>query len=552
MGNKAKVLVQPLLTLNDKPIGFEIATSCTATITTYNDVDLPHKITLDKLKPSTTEELELEFPVPAKLKTVQINIKLKVSQVNNKEDKEYESSETIRFDLHNSSFELCDIYLRYCSTGYELHALGKTGEPKPNLQVNFTFTHQHYRDSIYTSLMTDHEGKIKLGKLNNIIRVYADLNQTGDINSCNKSWVINAHKRINYPKEVTLVEKEEFTLPLLHNELNRSKLSFLEVAEENDQLVLHDYLSKLKINKSSLIVSGLSEGYYVLKLKDVNKTIKFRVIKGSYWQQSQNYVDIDGALLNISQEVNNIVIYDTVVMPKDKDQTRADIILSAYSDKPNKTRFHVYGVQFYDHEILNMISKLDNNSEREQEQKEIDTKVRKAQFMNNRKLGDEYVYVLDRKNKARYVGNTLEKPQILLKNTFVQETHTETENLAETAEFEKVREESLLEKPRAKKMDYVAGGKGIKAKRKMKAALYDSYDNYDESFADYNDPKYYPEERPVNSFLNFLSHPCLLYSNLKLTKEGNVIIKDFPIKNYASVQIVATNTVCNITLTLSP
>jgi hypothetical protein len=30
--------------------------------------------------------------------------------------------------------------------------------------------------------------------------------------------------------------------------------------------------------------------------------------------------------------------------------------------------------------------------------------------MSNKKLGDEYNYVLDRKNKTRYIGNTLEKP----------------------------------------------------------------------------------------------------------------------------------------------
>ena len=43
--------------------------------------------------------------------------------------------------------------------------------------------------------------------------------------------------------------------------------------------------------------------------------------------------------------------------------------------------------------------------------------------MSNKKLGDEYCYVLDRKNHTRYIGNTLEKPYILLKSTEIRETN---------------------------------------------------------------------------------------------------------------------------------
>jgi hypothetical protein len=36
-------------------------------------------------------------------------------------------------------------------------------------------------------------------------------------------------------------------------------------------------------------------------------------------------------------------------------------------------------------------------------------------YFSNKKLADEQKYVLDRKNQERYIGNTLEKPQVLLK-----------------------------------------------------------------------------------------------------------------------------------------
>ena len=36
-------------------------------------------------------------------------------------------------------------------------------------------------------------------------------------------------------------------------------------------------------------------------------------------------------------------------------------------------------------------------------------------YLSNKEISDEHRYVLNRKNLERYVGNTLEKPQILLK-----------------------------------------------------------------------------------------------------------------------------------------
>ncbi len=38
-------------------------------------------------------------------------------------------------------------------------------------------------------------------------------------------------------------------------------------------------------------------------------------------------------------------------------------------------------------------------------------------------------YVIDRKNQKKFIGNTLEKPNILLKRTFVRDTNFDKENL---------------------------------------------------------------------------------------------------------------------------
>jgi len=66
---------------------------------------------------------------------------------------------------------------------YELHYLGKNGEPMPNVPLNIDFTHAHYGTITARDLITDDEGKIYLGELKSIlkIRVYG---------TANKSWLL--------------------------------------------------------------------------------------------------------------------------------------------------------------------------------------------------------------------------------------------------------------------------------------------------------------------------------------------------------------------------
>jgi hypothetical protein len=48
-------------------------------------------------------------------------------------------------------------------------------------------------------------------------------------------------------------------------------------------------------------------------------------------------------------------------------------------------------------------------------------------LMSNRELSDEFRYVFDRKYAERQLGNTLERPKLLLKRNFIQTTQISEE-----------------------------------------------------------------------------------------------------------------------------
>jgi hypothetical protein len=50
-------------------------------------------------------------------------------------------------------------------------------------------------------------------------------------------------------------------------------------------------------------------------------------------------------------------------------------------------------------------------------------------YISNRKLGDEFRYVFDRRYLKRYIGNTLDRPQLVLKRQFIRNTAFDMENI---------------------------------------------------------------------------------------------------------------------------
>lgn len=50
--------------------------------------------------------------------------------------------------------------------------------------------------------------------------------------------------------------------------------------------------------------------------------------------------------------------------------------------------------------------------------------------MSNKKVSDEIRYVFERKQLEGKLGNTLERPTLLIKKNFIKETSIDSENLA--------------------------------------------------------------------------------------------------------------------------
>lgn len=78
MSSKAKILIQPKLYVNSIPASLRLLSEPLVTITTVNEHSIPSTMTFDKIKFNYSEEVEVEFPVAAKLSTIEIVVTAKV------------------------------------------------------------------------------------------------------------------------------------------------------------------------------------------------------------------------------------------------------------------------------------------------------------------------------------------------------------------------------------------------------------------------------------------------------------------------------------------
>lgn len=74
-----------------------------------------------------------------------------------------------------------NLFLQLRPTGYDFFVLGKNGEPKPDMIIDFTIRHRWISENFNITLKTDPNGKIALGLLTDIQTVTAKMRQSIEI-----------------------------------------------------------------------------------------------------------------------------------------------------------------------------------------------------------------------------------------------------------------------------------------------------------------------------------------------------------------------------------
>ena len=427
MGNVTKILVRPYLFVCDELCPLEALQNVKLTINTIkteNNQEIPSMNVIDNIQLSYNKEFSFDFQVPPKLISANFELSGQIKP------KTREDTETLRFSqnyLFNRRFEYDTLIKKNNNGNYIIHLLGKNGEPKINHQIELNLQHK-YQNVVNNNesilMESDFEGKIDLGKLNDIRSITLDRN----------SFEIEQLPKFTYMPNMTILENQEINLPFYNT--NNMEIHFLKIQQGQSIENMTDSLN-IKItdkinNLGNITLPKLQKGNYRLRINENN--IEISVIKGKV-MDIQDFIVTEKGDIRYNNNVEPSIAIENVSY----ENKELKIKLNKNNKSTNCPRIHLNCVQYLPKKLnKNLVSFTQNQFYQYKMRNENNifmAQKNKNKYLNNKILSDEMQYVLDRKQYEISLGNSLEKPSLLMKPQFIRDTTTEIKKGREGESF---------------------------------------------------------------------------------------------------------------------
>ncbi|CAD8128767.1 unnamed protein product [Paramecium sonneborni] len=417
IGNQAKILLFPKLLGNQNAISLKLLQNITIQAQILNEELNPNVFTFDNVKFEDQKPYEIDIPI-IKFQLISIQITCQIKSMTNKNQiidlKDCYSiiqQEALDTEQFNNQ------YLQYTEKeGYSIYVLGIGGEPKKNVKLELSFQINHYKS--YTEILqTDENGRIYLGNLENVVQLSSEPIDSESINMNVRNWMISYLDVENIPNNLSVLVGQKITLPLC---VERDKIILYKIYEGQ---VIEYFSQLLVLEKNQLSFTLTVPGQYeliILAYKE-SQIVKIEVFEGQ--QKLDSNMFISKQKLIIDQQLNNLISIHSVEKVEGIQSTK---ITGQISSNRPATLF-VICESFYTQPylIIQQIKQILSPAKKE----EFHVFYTQFQSLTNTEISDEEQYVENRKKQETFIGNTLEKPQLLLKRQYIQECVNETEQL---------------------------------------------------------------------------------------------------------------------------
>jgi hypothetical protein len=493
---QAQLVVRPVLRLNGQPISLKVLEEPRLVIQSTDHDGVPTLIEVPVPEIKDGEAFIHEFSVPSKLARLAFTFKARVENLS--QGKKINLNDSISFALNqiDTTIKLENVHLVRIDGGYALDVLGKNGEVKPDRAVTVNLKHRDFTGARGVSLKSDQSGRVRLGALNDIQWI----NVTGSDGSAYRWEISNRrHGRIAQPGLIHVAAGDRIQVALpgaLDNAVKGAHYALLEIRHGT---VVADHVKAGIFRNGFLEINDLEAGDYALYLKETGESIALRVTEGP---MRDGHVMSQNRILEMRRlsplQVSDVVVGKRNAMVKLENATpftRLHVVATRF-----EPRFSAYAA-------LDIGGVPNPGSQR--------LALPRSLYVQERDIGEEYRYILDRKYVAKYPGNMLTRPGLLLNPWALRDTDTGMHNAAKGGEFQRLQENL------------------------KKAGL--------ESF--------YRQPAPTAgtditdfSTLDFMRHNSVLLANLKPDKDGVVQVDLDKLNGQQQVLLIAVDPLNTVTL----
>ncbi|CAK83775.1 unnamed protein product (macronuclear) [Paramecium tetraurelia] len=420
LGSDVSVIIIPKLTLNGTNIGFEILKDANVQISCQNEKGVPQTFNFRDINFESQVPLELKFPVNQKLLSIQVDVTGKIKQLHKKDDLELQQTCNIKMEQDIKQQIFIKQLLRFDDAdGYSIFVLGKNGEPYKNVQVQVLFTHSLINEQIKENLITDENGQIKLGFLPQIEKIHSTVIST-KYQIQKQEWkLLKLFSAYQSSYELVVNLGEKLTLPF------RTKLENVLLYQiknlQSEITPINNIRNQIQFEENEITIEFTQKGVFLLRLLEEAYSFQFKVIDNTL-KQCKDYLYTQNERIQ-KEHLREINLKSTVTQLNDtKLLVQGDILY----DK----EYHIIALATTFYPDLSSLEK-EMQSFMQQYEQPLDLKIefKNNIYLCNLKQSDELGYIIERKNQPKYLGNTLEKPQILLNRFLTDCTETQEENL---------------------------------------------------------------------------------------------------------------------------
>ncbi|MEI8195829.1 MAG: hypothetical protein WCI73_07970, partial [Phycisphaerae bacterium] len=400
----ATVTIRPDLRLNDVLISPKLLEDVTLVITSMDQDGVSTSKEVHDFALFAEKDSTYDFAVPDRLKAVSFTLRARVQNVSLRKKEDLTFSKNVDLNGLDATPKIEDLHLSHSAGQYNIDILGKTGEIKADRPVNVVLQHRDFREQVHVTLKSDAKGRVALGSLEGITTLIATGPEGGQ-----HVWHPAQDLRVGTPVVQGAVG-ETLKVPYMGTakEAGRMDFSLLEMRDgTGGATFVTDRLSGVAVKDGFLELKDLPAGDYNLLIKEPRQEVTVRIAPGEVregWVLSANrYLQLKNR--------NALQIVST--------QAAADKITVQLANAGKSARVHVYATRFVPEysPFIDLAATGPSVGART-------LPPQTSLYESGRTIGDEYRYILDRKYAAKFPGNMLDRPGILLSPWAVRGTET--------------------------------------------------------------------------------------------------------------------------------
>jgi hypothetical protein len=514
MGNTAKIFVKPYLTINGREAKLENLKNAKVTVLLTkieNELNIPISNVYDKLVVNNEKEIDFEIQIPPKLTAIDFLFEAEIYNYSKEVKETLSFRQNILLNSLNEDSDIIRQYLRKKVDHYVITVLGKNGEPKADQVLNIQFTHKILNNIINVTLQTNDHGEVNLGSLDYVESLMSTTQYLS--RSIDNSWEIPREREFSYPTNIDILNTDTIALPYDDVKLERKHISF--VKKNNSTLeTIYDCFEHVKLvsagegsNRFNINIFGLNEGFFILTLKKSNTTIYINVHNGKSWK-TNNFIILKDKIIENSEYKYPIQLSNFKF-----ENTKLTIKVSSHCSNP---RVNIFLYQFLHFKSGSAMKNHNSNCQHFQMTSTHYFQNWKNFYLSNRLLNEEIQYVFDRKYFERFIGNSLERPSLLMKRQYVRDTTTDFEQVAVGTEYDK------------KEADVIKTAESMSRSKVCKRKMDKSGGSWGKS-----------GQSLYSNFHNFLAYSPAMLLNLIPNEHGEIVIDNINLNEYSHVHIIA-------------